>query len=313
MARVATPDRTVEFVDSTDLLADPAALRARAEELGYLFFRGLLPPEELATVRRRFLKVLDRRGWLAGDADLNDGIVDARAFAAEPREVLDFCGVGVGADAYRDIQHIEEFHRLAHHPNLLGLFATLFDAPVLPHPRNIARVMIPSPHAVTTPPHQDFIHVQGSQRTWTAWFPLGDCPMALGSLSTLVGSHREGVLSYKQADGAGGLEAYLCDLDYPWAVGDFAAGDVLAFTSQTVHRALPNRYADRIRLSCDFRYQPAADPIEERSLQPHCRIDSWENIYADWHDRSLSYYWTNRDLQLSQWNEAIRWQKDRIC
>jgi hypothetical protein len=313
MTHVAPPTRTVDFVDSTDMLADPAALRDRADNLGYLFFGGLLPAGELAVVRRRFLEVLHRRGWLAAGAGLMDGIVDAQAFAAVPREDLDFCGVGVGAGAYREVQHIEEFHRLAHHPNLLGVFAALFDAPTLPHPRNIARIMIPGPGAVSTPPHQDFIHVQGSQHTWTAWFPLGDCPMALGSLSVLVGSHREGVLSYKQAVGAGGLEAYLCDLDYAWAVGDFAVGDVLIFTSQTVHRALPNQYADRIRLSCDFRYQAADGPIEPRSLQPHCQVDSWENIYADWRDHSLSYYWANRELQLSQWDEAIRWQKNRIC
>lgn len=312
MTRATTSSQTVGFIDSTDLLADPVALRARADDLGYLFFRGLLHAGELAVVRRRFLEVLHRRGWLAADAGVMDGIVDARAFAAVPPEELETCG-RVGADVYREVQHIEEFHRLAHHPNLLGVFAALFDAPVLPHPRNIARIMIPSPGAVPTPPHQDFIHVQGSQQTWTAWFPLADCPMAHGSLSVLAGSHREGVLSYKQAAGAGGLEAYLCDLDYAWAVGDFAAGDVLTFTSQTVHRALPNQYADRIRLSCDFRYQAADGPIEQRSLEPHCQVDSWENIYAGWRDPSLNYYWTNRELQLSQWNEAIRWQKNKIC
>jgi hypothetical protein len=310
---IPTAGRTVPFIDSTDLLADPVALRARADDLGYLFFRGLLPAEELRIVRRRFVEVLDRRGWLARDADPMDGIVDAQAFANESREELAFCGVGVGADVYREIQHLEEFHRLAHHPNLLGVFAALFDSPVLPHPRNIARIMIPNPRAVPTPPHQDFIHVQGSQRTWTAWIPLGDCPIALGSLSALAGSHREGVLSYKQAAGAGGLEAYLCDLDYPWAVGDYAAGDVLTFTSETVHQALPNRYVDRIRLSCDFRYQSFDEPIESQSLQPHCQVDSWENIYAGWHDRRLMYYWTKRELQLSQWDEAVRWQKNRVC
>lgn len=313
MTRAATPDRTTDFIDSTDLLAEPAALRRRADEFGYLLVRGLMPVAEMADVRRRFLDVLDRRGWLAAGADVMDGIVDAGAFAAVPEEELGFCGVGVGADAYRDIQCVEEFHRLAHHPNLLGVLTTLFDAPVLPHPRNIARIMIPGPRAVPTPPHQDFIHVQGSKRTWTAWFPLGDCPATLGGLAVLAGSHHEGVLSYKEAGGAGGLEAYLCDLDYAWASGDFRAGDVLLFNSQTVHRALPNQFVDRIRLSCDFRYQPADDPVEPGSLQPHCQVDSWERIYAGWHDRSLCYYWENWALQLAEWDEALRWQKNKVC
>ena len=33
------------LVDSTALLEDPEALAARGNEDGYLFFRGLLPPE----------------------------------------------------------------------------------------------------------------------------------------------------------------------------------------------------------------------------------------------------------------------------
>jgi ectoine hydroxylase-related dioxygenase (phytanoyl-CoA dioxygenase family) len=184
---------------------------------------------------------------------------------------------------------------------------------VLPHARNIARIMIPSERSVAAPPHQDFIHVQGTPRTWTAWFPLADCPIEFGALSVLVGSQREGMLSYRPGDGAGGLEAFLCDLDYPWAVGDFVAGDVLTFSSETVHRALPNQFADRIRLSFDYRYQPADADIEERSLQVHCNVDSWESIYAGWDDQSLAYFWHDHDLHLREWNEAIRWQQDRIC
>lgn len=307
------PGRIVPFLDSTDLLADPVALRARADEQGYLFFRGLLPGADLASLREQFLQVLDRHGWLAPDADRSDGIVDHAAYEAVPREEIDFCGVGVPAEAYREIQHLELFHRLSHHPNLIGVYSALFGRPVLPHARNIARIMIPSSYSVATPPHQDFIHVQGTPEFWTAWFPLADCPIDLGSLAVLTGSHREGLLSYKQVGGAGGLEAYLCDIDLEWAVGDFAAGDVLTFPSHTVHRALPNQFPDRIRLSCDYRYQPADAEIEERSLQVHCNVDSWESIYSGWDDRDLAYFWKNHRLQLSEWNEAIRWQKDRIC
>ena len=55
------------------------------------------------------------------------------------------------------------------------------------------------------PPHQDFIHIQGSPNVWTAWLPLGDCAHDLGGLSLLVGSHKVGVLAVSRALGAGGL------------------------------------------------------------------------------------------------------------
>ncbi len=304
---------TTEFIDSTPLLDDPEALRARAADLGYLFFRQLLPVEPLLDVRRRMLQVLDRHGWIAPGSDLMAGLADKPAYAAVPQEDIDFCGVGVGAAAYREIQHIEAFHQLAHHPALLSVYRKLFDAPVLPHPRNIARIMIPTDHDIPTPPHQDFIHIQGTKNVWTAWFPLGDCPIELGPLTCLAGSNKDGLLTYKAAEGPGGLEAYLCELDHPWALGDYQAGDVLTVSSETVHRALPNTEGEHVRLSCDFRYQPAAEDIHEGSLDVHCSVDSWDAIYAGWSDDSLKYYWRDTDLRYSDWDEKIRWQQNKIC
>lgn len=306
-------DATVDFVDSTDLLDDPEDLRARAREQGYLFFRGLLPAADVLGVRRRVLEVIADHGWLASGSDLMDGMADRGAYSAIPAQDRGFCGGGITAEAYRDVQHLREFQALAHHPRLVGAYEALFGRRVLPHPRNIARIVIPSDETVATPPHQDFIHIQGTKDVWTAWFPLGDCPIELGGLSVLVGSHHEGLMSYKAVGGAGGLEAYLCDLDYPWAVGDFRLGDVITFSSQTVHRSLPHRAGDRIRLSCDYRYQPADEPIDRSSLEVHCAVDTWESIYSDWDDTSLAYYWRNQNLRLSDWDERIRWQKDKIC
>lgn len=304
---------TVDFIDSTELLADPDALRSRASQLGYLFFRGLLPTEDVLSLRRDLLEVIGRHGWLDPRAALMDGIANRAAFDSLPADEADFCGTGITASAYRDIQHLQSFHQLAHHPALLVVYGTLFGRPVLSHPRNIARVQIPSSRSVPTPPHQDHIHIQGTTNVWTAWFPLGDCPIELGGLSVLAGSHQEGTLSYKRSQGAGGMEAYLCEMDYRWAQTDFAAGDVLSFVSQTVHKALPNQFDNRIRLSCDYRYQPADEGINESSLLVHCGVDDWDAIYADWTDRTLVRYWDNHDLQLSEWDEAMRWQKDRIC
>lgn len=68
-------------------------------------------------------------------------------------------------------QRIGIARALAHHPRLLRLQEALFDGPVLPHPRNIARLMIPRSTSRSTPPHQDFVHVQGTPRVWTVWIP----------------------------------------------------------------------------------------------------------------------------------------------
>src|SRR5262249_40042659 len=124
--------------------------------------------------------------------------------------------------AYDDIQRLEAFHALAHEPALLEPLRRLFGEEGLVHPRNIARVMVPNNNTLTTPPHQDFIHIQGTVEPYTAWIPLGDCPRALGGLEVLPGSHRLGVLPVRPAKGAGGVGVDTAELGLTWAGGDFA-------------------------------------------------------------------------------------------
>jgi ectoine hydroxylase-related dioxygenase (phytanoyl-CoA dioxygenase family) len=51
---------------------------------------------------------------------------------------------------------------------------------------------------------------------------------------------------------------------------DFQAGDVLIFSMFTLHGSLENNSpAGQVRLSCDVRYQPAADPaVDGRYFGP---------------------------------------------
>ncbi|MCK5919943.1 MAG: phytanoyl-CoA dioxygenase family protein [Methylococcales bacterium] len=293
-------DNVEPYEDSMGFLSDPVALRARAEVDGYLFFRGLLPAEPLIELRREVLKILDRHEFLDRRAELMDGKMHMEKVAQSvPFE-------GCTEDVYKDVQRLESFHRLSHHPRLLRVYEALFNAPVLPHPRNIARVLFPGPQARATPPYQDFPHVQGSQKTWTAWFPLGDCPIKLGGLSLLKGSHRDGILDVKEAEGAGGLECIVRDRQLPWMQTDFKVGDVLTFLSTNVHQGLPNQAGNQARLSCDFRYQSIEEPIEEKSLRPHCQILEWEEIYQGWDETGLQYYWEKNPLEKSPWDESIR-------
>lgn len=300
------PNPIEPYVDSMELLSDPVKLRARAEEEGYLFFKGLLPTEPLLEVRRHILEILDRHGFLDQQAERMEGKMNMEKVAQSvPFE-------GCTEEVYRDVQRLESFHRLSHHPELLRIYEALFDAPVLPHPRNIARVLFPGPQARTTPPHQDFPHVQGSQQTWTAWFPLGDCPVELGGLSVLKGSHQNGILDVKEAEGAGGLECIVRDTQLSWMQTNFEAGDVLTFLSTNVHQGLPNQRGNIARVSCDFRYQAISEPVEEKSLLPHCLVLEWDEIYKDWKNTDLQYYWEKSPLEKSAWDDSIRGIKPSV-
>src|SRR5207244_2245338 len=107
----------------------------------------------------------------------------------------------------------------------------------------------------------------------------------------------------------------LCKINMEWAEDDYRLGDVVIFHSQTVHKALPNQMGNRVRLSCDFRYQPASQVIDRSSIYPHGGegMFTWDDIYEGWSREDLKYYWEHVDLQFSKWDGALLWQKEKIC
>lgn len=299
------------FLESTPLLSNPAALRARAEEYGYLFFRGLVPPADVQAVRTDLLHVMNEFGWLSQKHPLDEGIVDIEAVNLVPEPDMR-TDIGVSHDMYDAVQKLESVHRLPHHPNLLALYRALFGSEVLVHPRHIVRMVTPHHAMVPTPVHQDFPLIQGTSNTWTCWLPVGDCPRELGGLTVLQKSQKSGYLPIEYAKGAGSIAAQLCPGEQDWVEGDFEMGDVLTFSSFTVHRALPCRFPDRVRLSFDVRYQSIDEPVEEKSLLPHCHL-TWDEVYENWSSDELQYYWRKLPLQMSPWDNRYMEPSRRIC
>lgn len=288
------------FRDATPLLGTPGAIRRQADEDGYLFFSGLIPAEPLLRVRREIAEICARHGFLAEGTRPEDAIVQPGVTYRE--------GSPEYMAVYDEIQCLESFHTLAHQPPLLAALRELFGEEVLVHPRNIARVMFPQNNTFTTPAHQDFVHIQGTEDTWTSWIPLGDCPRELGGLEVLPGSHRHGVLPTRSAYGAGGLGVETDSLGLEWVGGDFRNGDVLLFQSLCVHRGIDNQTPNRVRFSVDYRYQGVSRPVTESSLLPHFNRTPWEEIYQGWKSEEFQYYWKRYNLQMAgftrQYHEA---------
>ncbi|GGD51072.1 phytanoyl-CoA dioxygenase family protein [Paenibacillus nasutitermitis] len=300
------------FEDATPLLEQPEKLLERANEKGYLFFKGFFSKESIIQVRKAILMILQEQGLLDARHPLMSGYADQEALDRLSEEDANWNGVGVPYEVYLAVQKLEIFHAMTHDPKLLALYETLFGARAIPHPRNIARVMVPHRFAHATPPHQDFLHIQGDYDTWTCWIPLGDVSRELGGLSILEGSHKAGLLGVTSNPGAGGLESILCGLGCEWAEGDYETGDFVTFHSLTVHKALPNQQPGRVRLSCDFRFQSVEHPIEHASLLPHGPF-TWEELYEGWQREDLQYYWQQEKFEYTTFDESIRWQKDKIC
>jgi ectoine hydroxylase-related dioxygenase (phytanoyl-CoA dioxygenase family) len=274
------------LTESNTLLNQPDTMRARAWEDGYLFFRSLLDPKPILEVRQKITSICAKAGWLAPNTDPMEGIAQPDITWVSPHP--EFMKV------YNVILKVEEFHALAHEKPLITLFNTLFGEPTLVHARHIARIIFPQNVKYTTPAHQDYYHIRGTENCWTAWIPLGDCPQELGGIALLRSSHCEGLQSVQPAYGAGGVGIDTTSMPHEELSTDYRIGDVLVFHSLTIHRGLPNLTADRVRFSVDYRYQPLSQPVTASSFLPHHGQITWEEVYADWKSERYKYYW--RDL-----------------
>jgi hypothetical protein len=260
--------------ESSALLGDPVALRERFADEGFLFFRGLLPATAVGRVRSAVLAAIRGEGWLADGAELDD----RRPGPVVVREADERWW-----PAYQKIQSLECFHRLAYQKGLVGLVGDLLGGPILVHPRKIARLTFPGSD-YPTPPHQDFPLIQGTPDVLTIWLPLAECSAQDGALRVLARSQRRGLRMPEPAPGVGGVGVPVgTDEQTDWVSATYRPGDALVFHSLTVHWAPPN-CGDKLRLSCDFRYQRADEPVVEGSLLPHYwpTIPGWDVLVREW-------------------------------
>lgn len=277
---------------SNDAITSPTELQRRIADEGYLFFKQLQNPDKLLDLRYQMMTAIQRAGWLIAGTDPMDAIADVSAQCTEGDNQYS-AGYGL---AYK----LEAFHRSAHWPEVTELIEKIMGKPIMPHPQKVARIWFPKYTEHTTPTHQDFVHFQGSFDNLTLWAPVGDCPIELGGLAVIPGSHKVGrVLEHHFSLGAGSLvvdETEHDEVDPVWHSTDYDVGDTLIFPALTIHKALPNYTEDRLRLSLDNRYQAVGDTIAEHMLEPHGPSGlTWEEIYATWESDDLKYYWDKYD------------------
>jgi Phytanoyl-CoA dioxygenase (PhyH) len=171
--------------------------------------------------------------------------------------------------------------------DVAGLLDPLLGSPVIVHPAKLVRLIWPHRDELVTRPHQDFPYIQGAADTLTAWIPLGGCSPRTGSVRVIPRSHRSDVRPVHRVLGAGGFGVDLRPDDRRWLEIDFQPGDVLLFHAFTVHAASAH-HGDRIRLSVDFRYQSASDPIAREWLGPHphhAEPNGWADVTRGWASR----------------------------
>ncbi|MEP1471041.1 MAG: phytanoyl-CoA dioxygenase family protein [Halieaceae bacterium] len=285
------------FVDSAHLLEDAQALQQQFNSDGYVYIRGLLNKPSLISLRRQIVEICADCNWLLPESDPMEAVTWTMPKIEGENEYF---------KVYDRIQRLEDFHALAHDPDVMLLMRSLLGTTAFPHPLSIARLVFPENRDWSTPPHQDFVNNQGAEDLYACWIPLSNCPKKMGSLSILKGSHRLGLLPVEYALGAGHRQACIPveAESLKWLSGDFSLGDVIVFHSLTVHKALPND-TDCMRISVDFRYQAEGRDITERCLRPHFEREDWSEIYRDWKSETLKYYWRSKNFNTVPFDNSL--------
>lgn len=261
-----------EFTESNDLLNNVPALRARLKQDGYLFLRNVLDKEALLQIRYDILSKASEYGMIKEGTELMSGIYAG----GEVPVTRNF----ETSRLYREILELPSFNSFGRNPVLSLLYSALLEGETLEHRRRIGRITIPQSFANTTPPHQDFFYIKGTQDTYTNWIPTSECPIELGGLAVLEGSNHEGFRQHVKMSGTGGFgvsEDVLDNAGLRWMTSSFQLGDVLLFHSLTVHKALHNVTPDRMRVSLEYRIQRNGDVIDPSSTVYHMKGAFREN------------------------------------
>ena len=243
---------------------DAAQLQAQMQSNGYVFFRALVPTDEVLELRRQALELCREAGWIDESKPLMDAYVKP-GIAPTSEGHADYMAM------YRKLLKTPLFHDLPARPELMQIASALLQTDAFVHPRRIGRVTFPNNVVATTPPHQDHYYIRGAVETYSCWIPLGECPMSLGGLAVWPGSRHRGYIEHTvHSPGAvGGCGVPIDEAQTLWHSSDFGLGDTLFFHSYTVHKALPNLSGDKLRLSTDNRYQRPKDDIDPGALLPH--------------------------------------------
>ncbi|MGA4838626.1 phytanoyl-CoA dioxygenase family protein [Streptomyces sp. G45] len=249
---------------------DPAALRARLREDGYLYLPGFLDREDVLRLRAAYFSRFPP-GYLAPGTTPRDGVFSGRVPEGLPEH-------GVAGHPAHAFVRSGTFDRFLDDPRLAELAADLLDGKARMLPRRILRHFHRGSRRASRA-HVDFDYMdQGSERVVTMWIPVGDCPPEAGALVYLEGSHTLPPSAYEplrdttdrpedRRQICHDLEFTARSLDRRWLWADFAAGDLMVHVPNVIHASLDSA-TDAMRLSVDARFVRQSDTPDPRWLRP---------------------------------------------
>lgn len=252
---------TLRMRESNDLLDDPAAMRARLAEDGFVLIRGFHDRDDVLAARRDILTIMAKEGRLDPQAPLEEGIAHP-----DPKELATSSVRG------RERLKTDSLQRVVYSERVMTFFGRLFGRQATSY--NFQWLRTAGPGAASGI-HADVVYMgRGSHNLVTCWTPFGHITPEMGPLVVCERSHtwRPVIETYGRSDvdrdRTQGLftndPAELVDrFGGRWVTTTFEPGDVVLVSIYNLHGSLTNM-SNKYRISCDTRYQPADEPIDDR-------------------------------------------------
>ncbi|UJR17398.1 hypothetical protein I4U23_004293 [Adineta vaga] len=279
------------------------ALRNQLNEKGYIYLKHFLPEEDVLKARATVLEYIQ---------NLNDtGVLKKSVFASTYMDGILSIGCDVGCIPFMEGKNPVTSHaavlNIIENPKLYDIFTSIFHGV---HPVTFDYKWLRGMHqGGNTGCHMDRVYMnRGSSQLLTCWIPLDNLTLDMSVLAVLEGSHRidriddNGYTKLQstyanmdvdrdQLQGTGWftedpmefyylnemperkntVERSLTPSEPIWKTTAFSAGDILIFTMRTIHMSSIN-LTNKLRLSCDTRWQPSNEPIDPRFGQQETSI-----------------------------------------
>ena len=260
------PDNMVgELPDSAALLEHPQALRERLAADGFVYLKNVLDKALVAAARQEVFEHLVAVGEVAEPASA--GI----ATGTSRRDEL----IADRGKFWQSVSEGSSLRALSHGDALHGIMASLLGAPARPQDYMFLRA---GAAGRATGLHFDYpFFTRAHDQVYTVWLPIGDVPVSDGPLIMVEGSHHYRDLidpmigfdvardTTRKATLAQDALSLARERGTRLMTRNFEAGDVVIFGMYILHGSLENHSPlQRVRLSCDVRWQPADLPLDER-------------------------------------------------
>ena len=265
----AVPDAFVDELRPADLNSD---LAQQLGDNGYLLLRNVHDPLEVDAARKEVLHRLAEVGEVSDpvESGLSSGLSRRRDIYPTTEDLGGF---------WKSVSEGKAVRSVINGSRITRVMSKLFQEPVQHFSFAWLRAMTAGR---ASPLHIDHPYMnRGSKRLVTCWSPLSRISLSDGPLYIMEGSQNwpdirrqfEGHDVDRDQSRPGHIQESPIKLAQQMAAkfltAEFELGDCLVFGMFTVHGSFDNNSANGlIRLSCDTRFQPAADPMDERFAGP---------------------------------------------